>query len=331
LKFTIFNVFIFCFSVTSSLLGAETLTVVHNGCEHLDVTEIGRLTEFELSQSLESKPYKIFLNCRGDSLQIFVYSKIGQPPLDRSIKLNDSSLKERIVSLTVSQLVTTAGASQAKPKSRRDGRHPAPQTATKPRSDKTRLTNTEPSPSPSSAAPDVQIEDSGVEHVVISVGGGVKPHCEFSLPLGYVLIRSGFWFRSKWGVISTISFEGGLAERAPGNVTAMSGLVGLGAAWRVWGAQFFHLDLSGIGSVGYTYLKGSPQEDARGDELGGIAGEFVIGLGGVFEAKNWILALDLLGGYTIKNPIGTVIADDSVTLGGFWLGGGLRIGAMTNN
>ena len=263
------------------------------------MVEIERLIALELSQTNDSRPYQIVLVCEGDALRIIAYRDRSRQMLERSIEINDTHLKERIIALTVSQLVSTE---------------------TEP------LVKTKAPPSSPTASAMPQEEKEAVDHVAISLGGGVKPHDVFSLPTGYGLIRGDIWFSRRLGLIAILSFEGGRAKRSLGSVTALSSLAGLGGAWRVLSSTHLHLEISSSASIGYTHLAGNPHEDVRGGDLGGVAGEFVIGLGGVLVAKDVLVALELLVGYTVNNPVGSVDTDTSVTLAGFWLGGGLRIG-----
>lgn len=319
-KLLFYYVLLLGLSFASKLLGDDNIVMVQDGCDHLDMSEIRRLTEFELSQSNEMEPYRITLVCQGDSLRILVYYQPDKSPMERSVKLNDTKLKERIVSLTATQLVTTHLRVEAEKRLVESTTNVANVEVEKP---------VPPPPFVPVSPPEEEV----VDQVVISVGGGVKPHGEFFLPLGYGVIRSDFWFSDRWGMMSALSFEGGMAKRNLGNVTAMSGLVGLGAVCRLFGMNHIRLEVMGIASAGYTYLKGEPRQNGTGYQLSGIAGEFIIGFSGIVEAKNVVIALDLLGGYTFDNPIGLITSDDSktldksVTLGGFWLGGGLRIGA----
>jgi hypothetical protein len=234
--------------------------------------------------------------------------------LRRSIELDDNRLKERIIALTVSQLVTTEAVPPKKPKKTY---MPAPP-----------LSSPLPSPTPASpASASSTKEKETVDHVSISIGGGVKPHDVFSLVTGYWLLRGDVRFTEKLGFVSVLSFEVGHVERKNGGVTVMSGLAGIGGVWEIAAFRHLHMEFMALASMGYTHLSGESSTDEIGSgDIGGVAGEFVLGPSFVFVAKKLLLALDILGGYTVKNPIGYVHTEDSVTPGGAWIGGGLRIG-----
>jgi hypothetical protein len=302
------SIFYIVLSHASALLDGPP-NVAQHGCDHLDMTEIRRLIALELNQIDDSRPYQITLTCEGDTLRMAVQRDRTQQVLERSIELGETHLRERIVALTVSQLVIAETP-------------PPVETATPPLPS----SSTVPQDSRTPAIP--RAEEDTVDHVALSLGGGIKPHGMFSLPTGYWLVRSDIWFSTRLGLISMLSLEGGRAKRSLGSVKALSGLAGLGVALRVLTSRRLHLELSGSASIGYTQLGGKPHQEAGGAELGGVAGEFVIGMGGVATIKDVLLALDLLGGYTVKNPEGFVDQDTSVSLAGFWIGGGLRIGLL---
>jgi hypothetical protein len=303
------NVFYIVLWHASSLLDGPP-NVAQHGCDHLDMPEIRRLIALELGPINDSRPHQITLTCEGDTLRMAVQRDPTRPVLERSIELGEIHLRERIIALTVSQLVIAETL-------------PPVETATPPLP-----TGSTMHQGPRRAPAMPREEEDTVDHVAISLGGGVKPHGMFTLPTGYWLVRSGVWFSPRLGLISMLSLEGGRAKRSLGSVRALSGLAGLGVALRVLTSRRLHLELSGSAAIGYTQLGGKPRQEAGGAEVGGVAGEFVIGMGGVATIKDVLLALDLLGGYTLKNPEGFVGQDTSVSLAGFWIGGGLRIGLL---
>jgi hypothetical protein len=277
---------------------ARSLQVLKRSCHQLDAQEVERLMAIELGGEAEVESLIIILICEGQTLRILAKRSAESEALERSVALVDSHLKERLIALTVSQLVTRA-----------------PKTAHSPP-----LAAPPPEISPSSST------DRRVAALSLCLSGGVKPHAVFTLPTGYVSIRSGIWFTDSVALLWLVSLEGGRFERELGSVKALSGLAGLGAAWRFASYRFFKVELMGAALMGYTRLEGDPDPDSGGGTIGGIAGEFVIGVSPVVITGRFLLALDLKSGYTLENPVGTVDDYSPVTLGGFWLGGGLRLG-----
>jgi hypothetical protein len=311
-------VFLLISCYTSSLFG-DPVNMVHSGCDHLDMAEVRRLTALELNQANDGAAGQITLICDKNHLRIIAHQARTQHRLERAIELNDTNLKERIIALTVSQIISRENI-------------PRPETNMSPAPLSNSVVSSNLVMSKKEKKERKKVTEEGerdtIDYAAISLGAGVKPHGLFSLPTGYWLLRSGIWFPNRWGLIAILSFEAGRTQRRIGSVRALSGLFGLGGAWRILTSRYLHLELSGTASIGYTSLEGTPVQKAKGGELDGLAGEFAIGVGGIAEVKNVFFALDLLVGYTVDNPTGSVVGDDPVTLAGFWLGGSLRIGFL---
>ena len=71
-----------------------------------------------------------------------------------------------------------------------------------------------------------------------------------------------------------------------------------GAAFRAWTSQHLHLEISVTASIVYTQSMGKSHQDVGGADVGGVAGEFIVGMGGTVTIKDVLLALDLLGELT---------------------------------
>lgn len=284
-------------SIAASATG-KTIRVSQEGCDELDMAEIQRLMMIELADLAED--LTIRLVCEGQSVRIVADDQATARRLNRSIEMINTNLKERVIALSASQLVTA---------SRLDGTE-----SKKPIDDR------------DSNPPGKKAEDSTVDHLELSLGGGFKMHSNLTLPTGEGILRGDIWFKPHIGLLTLVSFEGGTASRDIGTATPLCGLAGLGMAWRFVRASYFRLEASLFGLAGYAYIEAEPRKGATGSSTSGITGEFDAGLTPAVHFERVFIALDLRGGYTIENPIGRVDDEDPVTLGGFWAGADIRFG-----
>jgi hypothetical protein len=58
----------------------------------------------------------------------------------------------------------------------------------------------------------------------------------------------------------------------------------------------------------------------------GFTAEVELGLGPELRAGSFTVVLDVRGGYALPNPRGVVAGEAAVTVGGAWVGLGLRLG-----
>ncbi len=284
------------------------LTIVQQACDALDQVEIERLIAIELNNNEDDTSIEVTLLCDNNTLRIITVVKNQSSNLndssnvfERSVDLEESQLRERLIALTVTQMLT--------------------------------LKDSKPIPS---IAPSVKNETAFSEtaqphhdqkpETSLSLGGGVKSHAKFSILTGYGSIR-GDLFITKLTILGLIfSIEGARHYKVLGNVSILCGLVGIVVSRNILSFQYVDISLSTAALLGYTRLSGNPNTDKGGSTIDGVAGELQLGAGPVFKIGRLIAAIELFAGYTFRNPVGTVESDSSVSLGGFLVGGGLRLG-----
>jgi hypothetical protein len=104
-------------------------------------------------------------------------------------------------------------------------------------------------------------------------------------------------------------------------------MFGVGAAVHLRPHDPVGLELFGSLSGGYVRLAGrTTRPDVRPSVVDGVTAEIELGLGPEFRAGSFLVVLDARGGYTLPNPRGVVSGEATVTLGGPWVGLGLRLG-----
>jgi hypothetical protein len=112
-------------------------------------------------------------------------------------------------------------------------------------------------------------------------------------------------------------------------VDIMLGLAGLGLAWLGRLAGPLHLEAGAWLSAGLASLTGTPgAQGIEGASVLGPIGEAALGVSPALRFGSVLVALDLEGGYAIRNPIGGVPDEASVSAGGFFAGGELRIALL---
>ncbi|MCP4679885.1 MAG: hypothetical protein GY854_31205 [Deltaproteobacteria bacterium] len=283
---------------------AQEIQASQEGCPDLNLEEITRLMAIELADLAKATgnttDFTIRIICEDQSLRIVADDSAESKHLERSIAPLETNLKERVIALSASQLVTVSWLEK-----------PAPKEAVV--------------EEPASPQPQVR-EDELVEHLELSLAGGFKLRSDFAFPVGVAGLRGDVWFEPYIGLLALASFDGGTVNRDIGNAPVLCALTGLGLSWRFIRTRHFGLEATTIALAGYGYIEGNPRAGARGRSSAGITGEFVLALTPTLLLGNVFIALDLQGGYTIKNPIGRVDGDEQITAGGFWTGANLRVG-----
>jgi len=299
--------------------------VADSGCENLDVEEIRRILTIELAgdrvdptdQSIspeDQTAIEVTLICEGGSIRIIANNESEEPPLERSIEHLETKLKERFIALSVSQLLTTSKIDD-KPDS-----EPSP--------DREQAPVNHPVNAPPDRSDMPVVSDKGIDHLELSLAGGIVFHDIFHFHTGSAHLRGDIWFTRETALLVLLSFEMGEAHKDIGSVTVMGPFIGLGVGRRFGGTGMLSIEISGAALAGYVHLTGNPGDNATAKPpLDGITGVFFLTGAPVFRISGFLMALDIRGGYTIENPIGKVVGEDPVTLGGFWAGVGLRFGA----
>jgi hypothetical protein len=150
-----------------------------------------------------------------------------------------------------------------------------------------------------------------------------------ALTVLHVGFRAGGLVHRNWELFGQGAFEYGRDERVRGQIDAYAALFGPGVAWTLRPDEEFGLEIWGAIAAGYARLVGRPaMADVDAGAVGGATGEVELGLGPRLRASSFVMVLDVRGGYTIENPKGVVTEEATVTLGGFWVGIGLRVGAL---
>lgn len=315
--------FAFCFVVhilvfNPSLVLAEGVEIQGEGCDDLDIDEIARLVAIELAGTVAAdvgdNGLVVHLKCDTDTIKMTVLGGSSDRSVERSIVPVNQSVKARVVALSISQLIAVSRMeSQTSPGQGEN--------------------NTKNSENDDSNVEPVRAEDSSYQRLKfpskdrdIFITGGGKLKLGKSLVVGNAGVKGDLLFSSNVGVTFLLDLEAGSVSRSAGTVTTMAVFWGIGVVGRFFRRELFFLE-TGIGAfMGYAYLQGNPEAWATGKSAGGMTGEFALLVAPTVTLQNTLLSIILKGGYTLENPVGSIIDEREVTIGGFWLGVDLCVG-----
>jgi hypothetical protein len=299
-------------------LFAKKVEVQAAGCDMLNIDEIARLVDIELSGSvkgdLESVELVVRLECYAETVKVVITDTSTKRSVQREIVPMQRNIQERVVALSISQLISASleeWRASEEPSGIKDSNPPV-KSASAEREDLEK--------SPEKNTPNISREYDLV------LTGGTKLRLSNSLFVGAAGLRSDLLLASKWGVGLIVEIEAGSTSRKPGTVTTMAAWGGLAGLGRFLLRGPFYLDTGFMALMGYGYLKGRPEVWASGRSAGGMTGEFTLFLAPAVKLHHVLLSIVLKGGYTIENPVGLVSNDKDVTIGGFWIGADLGIG-----
>jgi hypothetical protein len=308
----------FATALHASSLLAKDIEVQAAGCDDLNVKEIARLVEIELSGSvkggMENHDLVVQLTCNADIVTVVTSNNTTKRSVQREIVRRQSNVQERVVALSISQLIL----SSLEELKTFDESHVA---------DKEN-----PEPTASQVQRDGPLESPEHKPARLLGGydllltGGGKFRLSSPVVVGAIGLRGNLLFASKFGIALIGEFETGSIARKLGEVKTMAGFGGLSGFGRFVPRGSFYLDTGLSALVGYGYLKARSSGFASGRSASGMTGEFALFIAPTLKLRRVLLCLALKGGYTLENPVGLIPNEKSVTLGGFWIGADLGIG-----
>lgn len=301
----------------------EQIEVVARECGMLDAAEVTRLLRIELlavTQEIRSgPPLEVELRCASPTMTIAVSDPLTGKRLARDVPLPaDEPGRERVVALAIAQLFAASWLELLLPS------EPA-----------TPIAPVQPQPPPERAAVEaartVATKRVRPRSIAFAFGGVVRGRALEAAPLltggGEIDVRG--WFGDA-AIVFRVGLEAGSARRPQGTVRALAVIGSVGAAGRV------HLgdrwDLGGLVLVGggVTRLRGDPSQP--GVQAGGIVGgtgQLLVGGGPRLRLGRIALELDAELGGMLRTPQGDVDGERTVTLGGLFVGGALRLAIET--
>jgi hypothetical protein len=286
------------FSGTAPAQGtAPVFSVNKVECDWLDEAEFTRLLELELAlvgSGEDLPPLSLDLSCGEQWVTIVVRDPEWTQQIERTVPSPEieGPGRERQIALTVAQF---AGALW-------------------------RLREAEEQEAAEQREPDEP--DAGPEPPV------AQPPTSSALLSGFGELSAAVWLVERFGVVALLAFEGANADRDGGSVGAVAVTGGLGLAGMLTEVGRFRLESRLLLAGGYARFEGradDPSSHADGSTDGG-AGEVRVELAPSLELGRLQLALVVQGGYALPVTIAVVRADDDVSLAGWWVGAGLRIG-----
>lgn len=297
---------------------AKDIEVQAAGCDELDVKEIARLVDLELSGSVkggvENHDLVVRLECSGDTVKVVTSNNTTKKSVQREIVPRQRNVQERVVALSISQLILSA----LEELKSSDTSHIAHKESPEPTASQAEREDLLQGPRPKPA----QLL-SGYD--LLLTGGG-KFRLSSPVFVGSVGLRGNLLLAGKFGIALIVELETGSIARKLGVITTMAGFGGLSGFRRFLPRGLFYLDTGLTALVGYGYLKGRSSAFASGQSAGGMTGEFALFIAPTLMVRRALFCLALKGGYTIENPVGFIPNEKSVTLGGFWIGADLGIG-----
>lgn len=311
--------------VASAAQAVPELKVTAIECPDLDAAEIQRLVELELvatpGMGDEVPPAQIELLCTSTSVTIAIRDPDWTVHIERQVPPPTGAEGgwERQLAITIAQFAAALWR--------------APERAGPPQSPPG------PPAEPAPAAPATPAISAGYTPVhrghqrfgVEARGELCFRALERPAPLatGRAVLAGTGWIDERIGVGAQLAFEGGLADRAGGEVAGFGAFGGLGLVYRLLAPRaWFSLDVLARLEGGYVWIDGRPEDDGYvGRRARGFGGGAGVGLAPTLHIGYLALALAAEGGYGIPAVVATVRGDDSVSFGGWWAGIGLRIGA----
>ncbi|HWB77923.1 MAG TPA: hypothetical protein VG755_23325 [Nannocystaceae bacterium] len=300
------------------------IEVAARDCGMLDAVEVTRLLRIELlavTQEIRSgPPLEVELRCASPTMTIAVSDPLTGKRLARDVPLPaDEPGRERVVALAIAQLFAASWLELLLPS------EPAP-----PASDPV-PPKLAPEPAAVAAARTDARKRVRPRSLAVAFGGVVRGRALERTPTltggGEIDLRG--WFGDA-AIVVRVGLEAGSARRPQGNVRALAVIGSVGAAGRVHVGERW--DLGGLVLVGggFARLRGDPSQP--GVEAGGIVGgtgQLMVGGGPRLRLGRIALELDAEIGGMLRTPQGQVADQRTVTLGGLFVGGALRLAIET--
>lgn len=299
------------------------VVVATEQCGSLDAAEVGRLLVLELgpvvAENRSGPPLAVTLRCAPDVLAIAVIDPVTGKRMARDVPSPaDAPGRERVIALAVAQLFTASWLELLAPA---DPEVPAPVP-------------------PAPAAPVVPPQAVAAARTVararvrprrrsiaLTIAAGFRGRGLERAPIAVgttsVDLRAYF---GALGLVVRAGFDGGVARRARGDVSAMLASFGLGLVGRLerpgrWGFGGWAVASAGWGRVAAR----ARTSGTRAGSTTAATGELAFGLGPRYAGDRVGVELDAELGATARPPEGLVSGERSVTSGGLWAGLAVRL------
>jgi hypothetical protein len=286
------------------------------GCGDLDEGEIERLLVLELNASGLEDPTVVLtvrFECEGSTVLVTARDPLTSKQLAREIPAPSEGTvgREREIALAASQLFLASWLElllKNRPPAAEEG---VPAEAV--------------SAAEEAASAAVAVSRARTE-LGAGVGGRLRSLGEI-LPTFRAGLRGGGWTGENGpALFGRVDFEIGRASREIGEVDLYAVLAGIELAWRFALSSRWGIDLGVAVAGGYAHLAArDPTAGVFAESIGGLTGEGGAFVGPVLAIGGLALSLVIEGGYSVPNPIGRVEGAEPVTVGGGWIGVGLRL------
>jgi len=313
----------------------ERVVVGAQGCEGLAPGEVGRLLDLELAmvttEIRSGPPLRVELHCGGERMTIEVVDPLTRKRLARDIPAPDPEPgRERVVALAISELFAASWlellTTPVPPPPPPDDPTPPPDpTAVEAarRMSERRIEHPpepEPAPAPSRRA------------LELLVGAGARGRAlldDGRLGGGHTELRLRSWLSPGLGVVAVVGWDLAQRSRRHGLVRGQVVTAGGGLAWGVWPSRVGvggHVSAAG----GWARVRGLPHEPGGVDEgaNAGLTGEVSLGLGPRVHYGRLRLDIDAEAGAMLRAPMGVVVGEPPMSMGGLWAGLALRLGGV---
>jgi hypothetical protein len=308
-----------CIPARPALAGTTGISVEQAGCHGVDSDRVAELIALELTSAFGTSEHGLALSvtvaCRPDALEIDVSDPVTDKTVGRKYPAlaPDEREPERAIALAAAQLFVVSWLELLVPKKQRSAETDVASKATE---------DARTAASRSIEQPEPRGE--------FSVAGGVRLRAlPDMVPVARVGLRGGGEVADRWNLFGQSAFEYGRATRYIGTADLVALWVGLGAARRARVSPFLSFQVGASLSAGYALLQGKPIGDGyHAGRIDGLTGELTVFTGPVLTCGRFVAAIDLLGGYALRNPVGTVEGEDDVSVGGFFFGAMLSLGLV---
>ena len=291
-----------------------TIAVDAAACTDVSADRIAELLAIEHPDLQDASGLRVTLACEGAKVTITLEDAVTAKTVERKIDAPPpgSPGRQREIALATSSLIVASWLELTVPP---EERHPPPAPET-PQTEAARRV----------VADTLQPPPRASMQLVAGVRWRDLPRGPMMLRYG---LRAGGFVHRHWEIFGQAAFEHGRAVRDRGQVGVVAVLAGPGVAWHLRPSRPVGLEIHGTASVGWARLSGrTSRDDVDVGALGGITGDFEVGIGPRFRAHAFVVAIDLQAGWALPTPRGTVTAEDPVTFGGPWAGIGVRAGGL---
>jgi hypothetical protein len=303
------------------------VTIGADGCAGLDAAEVQRLVQLELAavtqEIREGPPLHVVLTCREGVLEIAVDDPVTTKHLSRKVPAPaEQPGQERVVALAVAQLFAASWLElllveeEPEDDAAPPGPAPSPGTSSEAVAAARRVAETSTSRSPS--------------RIELLAGAGVRGRSleAATFPALHLDLELRGWLTPSLGLLGRVGFDYGQANRDQGQVRGYDVMGGAGLAWRWRPREAIGLGGSGVLSGGWARVEGipsSPGVDSAANQ--GATGEVTVGVGPRVFYGRFRMDIDAEIGGMLRAPEGLVTRQQPVTMGGFYVGATLRLGA----